>query len=128
MFKASALPVLSRAALLVTLVITKTKHLSSTLTLADAVPTYTPESSCSQSHWRQHKTTDEDKTLLTTPSSTLRAQSGPFLVLPLCVSSHMEFSFSLLLFFFISSSFPPSDFLTTLHPCLAFPFLSAAFF
>lgn len=63
-------------------------------TLADAVPTDPiddshPESSCSQSHWSQHETTDEDKTLLTTPSSTLRAQSGPSLVSPpMCFLTH----------------------------------------
>lgn len=68
-------------------------------TLADGVPTDPiDESSCSQSHWSQHKTTDEDKTLLTTPSSTLRAQSGPFLVLPLmCFLQHGIQLFSLAL-------------------------------
>lgn len=74
--------------------------------------THILESSCSQSHWFQHKTTDEDKTLLTTPSSTstLRTHSGP-----LYVTSQMELSFSFLVFLLISSFY---DFLSA---SLTFP-------
>lgn len=79
-------------------------------TLADAEPTDPideshPEPSCSQSHWLQHKTTDEDKTLLTTPWSTLKAHS--------CVPFHTDIHFFLSLF----PSHLPSPLVFWLHPC-----------
>lgn len=87
--KASARPVLLWAVLLVTLVDTKKQNIPATHspTLAGGIPTdpidvTTPESSCSQPHWSHHKTTDEDKTLLTTPSSTLRPIFGFMCFLP----------------------------------------------
>lgn len=81
-----------------------------TPTLADAEPTDPideshPEPSCSQSHWLQHKTTDEDKTLLTTPWSTLKAHS--------CVPFHTDIHFFLSLF----PSHLPSPLVFWLHPC-----------
>lgn len=70
--KALALPVLFWAPLLACCLENNTFQATHSPTLADAEPTDPideshPESSCSQSHWIQHKTTDEDKTLLTTP-------------------------------------------------------------
>lgn len=81
-----------------------------TPTLADAEPTDPideshPEPSCSQSHWLQHKTTDEDKTLLTTPWSTLKVHS--------CVPFHTDIHFFLSLF----PSHLPSPLVFWLHPC-----------
>lgn len=82
-------------------------------TLADGDPTDPVdeshlEPSCSQSHWLQHKTTDEDKTLLTTPWSTLKAHSRlphGYLLFSLALPMSSPLPFSVLTTFLLNYPF-----------------------